>query len=284
MVTMIMNLETAKSRIPGALIERIERAEDSFKNRAKGLPKDKIAVFDLDNTLLEGDIGDAVFAQLKINEKKGPLTINNKLIPFTWEEYQELLRTKGKREAYKRVVISQAGIPLERFVEITRQVMTLKTPFLELGDVKVPVPSPNSLMKALLIYLKNLEYEIYVISASNHYSVKYVAEEFFGISGANVFGMKPSLCKDIDNSLILDSEIGGPITVGEGKAEAYRKFIGKIPPLIAAGDSTSDFQVLNLVDPQGLCIWVGKENKQYESIKQKLDHPNTAYFLNRGNE
>ncbi len=281
---MIMNLEQAKSQVPGALMERIKRVEDSFKNRAKDLSKDKIAVFDLDNTLLEGDIGDAVFAQLKINEKKEPLTIDNKLIPFTWEEYQELMRIKGKREAYKRVVISQAGIPLERFVEITRQVMALKTPFLELGDVKVPVPSPNSLMKALLVYLKNLEYKIYVISASNHYSVQYVAEEFFGISGTNVFGMKPILWEDKNNGLILGDKIDGPITVGEGKAEAYRQFIGTIPLLIAAGDSTTDFQVLNLVDPRGLCIWVGKKNKQYESIKQKLDHPDTAFFLYRKNK
>lgn len=281
---MIMNLEQAKSQIPGALMERIKRVEDSFKNRAKDLPNDKIAVFDLDNTLLEGDIGDAVFAQLKINEKKEPLPIDNKSIPFTWEDYQELLRTKGKREAYKRVVISQAGIPLERFVEITRQVMTLETPFIEMGDVKVPVPSPNLLMKALLVYLKNMAYKIYVISASNHYSVKYVAEEFFGISGANVFGMKPILWEDKNNVLILGDKIDGPITVGEGKAEAYRKFIGIIPPLLAAGDSTTDFQVLNLVDPRGLCIWVGADDKQYESIKQKLDYPNTAFFLYRKNK
>jgi phosphoserine phosphatase len=279
-----LNVEQAKSQIPETLMERIKRVEDSFKNRAKDLSNDKIAVFDLDNTLLEGDIGEAVFSQLKINEKKEPLTIDNKSIPFTWEDYQELLRTKGKREAYKQVVISLAGIPLDRFVESTRQVMALKIPFLELGDVKVPVPSPNSLMKALLIYLKNLAYKIYVISASNHYSVKYVAEEFFGIPGANVFGMKPSLFEDRDNGLILGSEIDGPITVGEGKAEAYRQLIGTIPPLIAAGDSTTDFQMLNLIDPQGLCIWVGADDKQYESIKQKLDHPDTAYFLYRENK
>jgi phosphoserine phosphatase len=279
-----LSVEQVKLQIPGALLDQIKRVENSFKFRAKDLSNDKIAVFDLDNTLLEGDIGDAVFAHLKINEKKESLTIDNKSIPFTWEEYQELLRTKGKKEAYQQVVISQAGIPLERFVEITRQVMALETPFLELGDVKVPVPSPNLLMKALLVFLKTLDYKIYVISASNHYSVQYVAEEFFGIPGVNVFGMKPILWEDKTNGLILGNKIDGPITVGEGKAEAYREFIGTIPPLIAAGDSTTDFQVLNLVDPRGLCIWVGADDKQYESIKQKLAHPNTAYFLYRENK
>lgn len=276
-----MTVEQAKSQIPEPLMERIKKVEESFMGPMKDLSKDKIAVFDLDNTLLEGDIGDAVFAQLKINEKKQPLTIDNQLIPFTWAEYQELMRTKGKKEAYQRVVISQAGIPLKRFVEITRQVMALETPFLELGDVKVPLPSPNSLMKTLLVFLKRLGYKIYVISASNHYSVQYVAEEFFGIPAENVFGMKPILWEDRENVLILGNKIDGPITVGEGKAEAYRQFIGTVPPLLTAGDSTTDFQVLNLVDPHGLCIWVGNEKKQYESIKQQLDHPNTAYFLYR---
>ncbi len=276
-----MNVEQAKSQIPDTLMERIKKIEESFMSPMKDLSKYKIAVFDLDNTLLEGDIGDAVFAQLKINEKKQPLTIDNQLIPFTWAEYQELMRTKGKKEAYQRLVISQAGIPLKRIIEITRQVMALETPFLELGDVKVPVPSPNSLMKVLLVFLKRLDYEIYVISASNHYSVQCVAEEFFGIPAANVFGMKPILWEDKDKGFILGNKIDGPITVGEGKAEAYRQLIGTVSPLLTAGDSTTDFQVLNLVDPQGLCIWVGNDEKKYNSIQQQLDHPNTAYFLYR---
>ena len=282
MKTMNMNVEQAKSQIPGTLMERIKTVEESFKSRAKDRSKHKIAVFDLDNTLLEGDIGDAVFARLKINEKKQPLTIDNQLIPFTWAEYQELMRTKGKKEAYQRVVISQAGIPLKRFIEVTQHVMALETPFLQLGDVKIPIPSPNALMEDLLVVLKSLEYKIYVISASNHYSVQYAAEAFFGIPAANVFGMKPILWEDRDYGLILGNKIDGPLTVGEGKAEAYRQLIGTIPPLLTAGDSTTDFQVLNLVDPHGLCIWVGNEKKQYESIKQQLAHPNTAYFLYRG--
>jgi phosphoserine phosphatase len=266
-----MNLEQAKSLIPADLRERM--VTDGNKT--------KIAVFDLDNTLLEGDIGDAVLVRLKQMEKTGRVTIDDKIIPLTWEQYIDLIKTKGKWTAYKRVVTSQAGIPLERFIEITREVMAMEEDYLELDDVKVPVPRPNELMKALVFYLKSLDYKVYVISASNHYSVQYTAETFFDIPAANIFGMKPTLRQDTQYGKVLGSEIDGPVTVGEGKAETYRKYVGMVPPLLTAGDSTTDFEVLNLVDPRGICIWVRDDEKQYESIKQKLDYPSTAYFLYR---
>ena len=266
-----MNMEQAKSLLPTDLRERI----------VKDNSKTKIAVFDLDNTLLEGDIGDAVLLRLKQLEKKERVTITNKIIPLAWQQYMDMIETKGKWTAYKRVVTSQAGIPLDKFLGITRDVMAMKEDYLELAGVKVPVPRPNKLMKALVLYLQSLDYQIYVISASNHYSVVYVAETFFNIPAANIFGMKPTLRQDEKHGTVLGNKIDGPVTVGEGKAETYRRYVGTIPPLLTAGDSTTDFEVLNLVDPQGLCIWVRDDEKQYEGIKQKLNHPSTAYFLYR---
>ena len=57
-----------KAEIPKALISKIDAIETFVRNRESGEPKDKIAVFDLDNTLLIGDIGDAVFAQLLLDK------------------------------------------------------------------------------------------------------------------------------------------------------------------------------------------------------------------------
>lgn len=271
-----MNLEEIKSGIPAALLERIDSIECNVSG-ANG----KIAVFDLDNTLLEGDVGDAVFVQLKIEEKKAPLKVNGEEIPLTWQEYVGLLREKGKEVAYRRVITALAGTPVKTVEEITKKVMSLETPFLEAEDVKVPVPRPNKIMVALVEYLRSLDYDIYVISASNHYSVLYVAGECFGIPASNVHGMKPVVVDYNGKQKVFGGEIEEPVTVVEGKAQAYREMVGDTPPLISAGDSPTDIRVLNLVDPQGICIWVGKEQEPFNRIKEELDHPDTAFFLVR---
>lgn len=276
-----INLEQVKSLIPGDLIKRIDAIELVIKEppRQSG---GKIAAFDLDNTLLEGDIGEAVFTQLKIDEKKHPVTVTKTMIPFTWPECREMMETKGKKEAYTKMVTAMAGIPAKIVIETTRRVMALSIPFLEVEGVKVPVPRPNIVMQALVGYLKVLGYTVYIISATNSYSVRYMAEEYFDIPATQVIGMRPTVIHEADNGGILGDEIDGPITVGEGKVEAYYRFIGVVPPLITAGDSTSDIQVLGLTSSQGLCIWAGDDEQEYESIKNLLPHPHTAYFLRRG--
>ncbi len=267
----------SQARIPEPLLERIHRIE-----RAVTDPRQpKIAAFDLDNTLLIGDIGDAVLVQLKIDEKTTPLSVDKTPIPLTWKEYEFLIREKGKKVAYKEAVTAAAGIPLETFIQTTRRVMATDSPELVLPDedVKVPVPRPNPIMQALVKHLEKLDYRIFVVSASNHYSVCDVAETYFGIPGKNVFGMKPTLIKNPQHGLLIGDGIDGPITVSEGKVEAYRLLAGNVPPLLTAGDSTTDFEILNLVDQKGLCIWVGDNNETYETIRQRLAYTDTAYFF-----
>jgi phosphoserine phosphatase len=152
---------------------------------------------------------------------------------------------------------------------------------LETDGERIVVPRPNKMMQALVNYLNQLEYEIYVISASNQYSVVYIAKTFFGIPESHVFGMKPTTHKNQQGTEVLGNEIEEPGTVGEGKALTYWKFIGHIPPLITAGDSTTDLPILKLTHHLGLCIWVGKDKKVYEHIKKECNHPQTTFFLFR---
>jgi phosphoserine phosphatase len=276
-----MNSAQAKKQIPDNLLHRIDQVEEWYRQRLKDEVSNKIALFDLDNTLLVGDCGDAVFAQLKINEQKKPLTIDHNLIPFTWTGYQETLKTKGKLEAYSRVVKCMAGIPLETLLETGHQVMHSNLDYLELEGVKVPVPFPHPVMQSLLTYLKSLDYTIYIISATNQYTVRAVAKEFFGIPGANVFGIVPTVQVDPGYGKILGNDIVGPVTVVEGKVEVYREYIGTTAPLISGGDSTTDLPMLNLTHPQGLIIWVGEEEKQFAAIKANFLHPGNLHFFKR---
>jgi len=276
-----------KSQIPGDLVKRIDHLEEDFNNRPKDKAGNKIATFDLDNTLLEEDVGEAVFFQLQIDEKKAPLTIDQKRIPFTWGDYQALLEEDKKMEAYTRAVTAMAGIPIETITDTTRRVMESNDRFLELAGSRVPLPSPNPVMQALVDYLKSLAYEIYIISASNHFSVRYVARVYFGIQEPLVFGMK-SRVTDIKHPIsgkkvtVLKDQLIEPVTVGEGKAGTYKMFIGSVQPLITAGDSTTDIQVFNLSDRDGLIIWVGKDDKKLAWVKEQVTHPENVYFLKRG--
>ena len=280
---MSLNREHVEKQIPQDLLKRIEQVEEWFKNQSEQEFPKKIALFDLDNTLLVGDCGDALFAQLKIDEQENnkPLTIDNRMIPFSWWEYQEVLKTQGKVAAYSQVIQCMAGLPLETLLETSRRVMNSPLEYLEIEGVKIPVPYPHPRMQALLVYLKSLGYEIYIISATNQYTVRYVAKEYFGVPETNTFGMVPSVQNDPQYGKIIGDEIEGPVTVVEGKVEVYKNNIGSVPPLISGGDSTTDIMMLNLTDPNGLIIWVGEDSKELEEIKKEVTHPEILHFFNQ---
>ena len=281
--TININDEQAKKQIPGELLQRIEQVENWYNNRSKQEFDRKIALFDLDNTLLVGDCGDALFAQLKINEqqKNKPLTIHEKMIPFNWTEYRETLKTKGKVEAYSKVITCMAGLPIKTLLETSRQVMQSDLEYLELEGVKIPVPYPYPPMQAMLLLLRSMGCEIYVISATNQYTVRYVAKKYFDIPESHVFGMLPTLVNDPQHGEIIGDEIDGPVTVVEGKVEVYKKNIGSTPPIISGGDSTTDIKMLNLTSPNGLIIWVGEDENKLVSITRDITHPGIVYFLKR---
>lgn len=261
-------LKLKKSEIPKVLLTKIEALEK--------FTREKIAVFDLDNTLLIGDIGDAVFAQLLLD--KMPMS-------FTWRAYRELIKAKRKREAYERVVTAMSGIPVDTLIETTRRVMNCGLAVLKPEDAEVPVPLPHPGMQKLLKLLESYGYKIYVISATNQYSVRLVAREFFNLPESRVFGIKPVVRKKQDpkkgNIIVLGETLEPPVTIGEGKAELYEKNIGSTPPLVAAGDSITDIPMLNLTGVPGLIIWVGTDKKKYESIKGRIERPENLYFFRR---
>lgn len=269
-------MEMEKPKIPEGLVRRIEALENNIKSRGKGEIAEKIAVFDLDNTLLIGDIGDAVFAQLLLD--KFPM-------PFTWQQYRDLIREKKKKEAYERVVTTMAGITVDKLIETTRRIMYSDLSFLKLAEAEVPVPVPHPVMAALLELLKYLEYKIFVISATNQYSVRFVAREFFNLPAERVFGINPVVEKKVDpggeDILLLGDTLQQPVTVAQGKADLYRKYIGTKPPFIAAGDSESDIPMLNLVENPGLVLWVGIDDKKYAIIQGRVKHPGNLYYFRR---
>jgi phosphoserine phosphatase len=271
---------TAKERIPCDLLVRIEAVENRFKNRS-GRTGKKVAAFDMDNTLLIGDVGYAVFAQLKLDELNAPVRVDKKAIPLTWQEYNKVLRKKGKIEAYPLMARAMAGIPLEVVNETTNRVMTREEPYLIVEGEHVTVPSPHPVMQALVCFLESLGYSIYVVSATNHFTVQYVAKKFFGIPEANAMGIKLNLVEHAKYGKVLGNNVEGPLTVEEEKIDAYRQLAGPVLPVITAGDSITDIYLLNLVDPEGLVIWVYEDARTLETVERQLKYPEILYFFKR---
>ncbi|MCI0470761.1 MAG: haloacid dehalogenase-like hydrolase [Candidatus Aminicenantes bacterium] len=270
-------LKQVKSQLPETLLHKIEVLENIIKSPGNAEKiGEKIAVFDLDNTLLVGDIGDAVFAQLLLD--KIPM-------PFSWQQYRQLIEEGKKREAYERVVTAMAGISVTALIETTRRVIARRSSFLEAADMKVPAPYPHPRMQAFLRLLGFLDYKIYIISATNHYSVRFAAGKFFNLPEDHAFGIKPAVKQNSHaapgNNIILDDVLEPPVPVGDGKAALYARYISAAPPLLAAGDSETDIPMLNLTDPRGLTIWVGTDREKFESIKEKIKYPQNLFFFQR---
>jgi phosphoserine phosphatase len=273
------------TQIPEILAKRINKIKELIdQNKIK--VKRKIAVFDLDNTLLIGDIGEAVFAALKNKESEKPLTIQNKPLPFSWHEYQNQLKKNQKAAAYKKMVTAMSGLPLHTLINTTREVLKSTENCIHLEKEQIPIPVPNKMMQAVLALLKAHCYEIFIISASNHFSVQFVAREYFSLPTSAVFGIRSRLkyhqnVSSGEKIPVLTSRLEKPISVGRGKAEVYHQYIHSIPPLITAGDSETDIEMLNLTDKSGISIWVGNDQKQYEKMKKKARFSGFFFFLNQ---
>lgn len=219
--------------------------------------RDKIAVFDLDGTLLVGDIGDAVFAQL-ISEEKLP--------PESWTEYQELLSSDYSAGCQFAVRV-MANLTTGQVIQATRQVIGSDEPWVTVPgtSVKAPVPTPDLRMQSLIGRLKEEGYDIYVVTATNVWTARQAVSAFFGLPEEHVLGMRAKTLTNRGGGEIT-SELQEPITVGEGKVLALKERIGNGHPLIAAGNSASDYALLRFVRAGGLVIWVGEDDARVRDL------------------
>jgi len=250
--------------IPVHLKYQIELLENRLK--AFGPDQVKIALFDLDNTMLIGDIGEAVFARLLADG--APLKC-------TWEEYQSFLRC-DVTAAYRLAVESMAGLTIRKVEEATLKVLIQSSHDIKIGNASVPIPKPHPGMQRLISLLKKLKYSIYVISASNQISVRIAAEEFFGISPECSFGIESkTLNKCLSATLVK------PFPISSGKVEVYHKYVSSLAPLITATDSLLDEPMLRLTDPTGLSLWVGKNRSEFKLMKERFRQPQRFCFIQR---
>jgi phosphoserine phosphatase len=213
----------------------------------------KVAVFDLDNTLIVGDIGEAVYAQL---------TADGVPMSMTPDIYQVLLEIERSR-AYEESVRAMEALSIETIIEATHKVMCSNEESMVLGGECIPVPRPNMMMKDLVRLLRFLDFTIYIISASNDVSVKIIASEWFGVPVANAWGIK-----SIMQNGKFTSDLQQPVPIGEGKVALYHQNTNGVLPAIVATDSMMDLPLLQMCDPHGMAFLVGASEELICAAKE----------------
>jgi phosphoserine phosphatase len=240
--------------LPIEIIESVLQMYRRYEENSAGIGN-KIAVFDLDNTLIVGDIGEAVYAQL---------TADGVPMSVTLDIYRVLLEIDRNR-AYEESVRAMENLSLETVVEATRKVMRSNEESLEFGGERIPVPRPNMMMKELVRLLRFLDFTTYVISASNDVSVKIIASEWFGIPVANAWGIKSVMQHER-----FTDDLHRPVPVGEGKVVLYHLNTNGVPPAIVATDSILDLPLLQLCDPHGMAFLVGENEELIRAAKETM--------------
>lgn len=234
----------------------------------KGRPRNEVrrAVFDLDQTLLRGDIGEAVHARLLLDREP---------VRLSWQEYRTMV-AKDAPSAYLAAADALRGLPVEVVMQATFKLLSTQTRELVIERSLVPVPRPHPVMQAVVALLHNLGYAVHVITASHQIPARIVVAEFFGIPEERVHGVRSAM----DGERLSDRLLP-PYPIGAGKCEVYRTFVGTDAPLIAGGDSALDLPMLGLTDNEGLVIWVGEDRLRFELMKGRLGGRRSFAFVHR---
>lgn len=229
-------------KIPKEILEKI--------NQLNLTPK-SYAAFDLDNTLLIDDIGEAVFATL----------LKQKYITcFKWADYMALLE-QNREEAYRRVINVMAGLTLKKLKKITQEVINSEEDFIEVEGFKIPIPKPNPIMQSIISLLKTKGVDVFVITASNKISAEIICWKYFGIPSINVFGAE--FKTNIVGKIGLKSF---DIPYGKGKVTVLLNRF-KERPLITGGDGTWDKFLLDYTKTNGIRLWLGKDKDEFKEMK-----------------
>ena len=238
------------------LIQRLLDQEQRFGESHLG-GKNRIGLFDLDNTLLVGDIGDAVFAQL---------LLDGFALPLSWKEYRSMCK-ENPGFAYVEVVKALEGISTEYIIRISKRLLLSDQEYLYCEGEPVRIPKSHPLMLEVVHLLRDWHYLLFVVSASNDISAKVAGSVLFDIPINNIAGIKPKLSGNKITNAVLD-----PVPVGVGKVAQYRLMCGDNMPMIVATDSMLDLPILQICDPDGTAIIVGDNEELYTNAREELSH------------
>ncbi len=255
-------IEKILTKLPAELAGAISM----ILNRMQSEPlKASVAAFDLDWTLLNGDVAESAYLHL--------LSIGHRF-PMTWQDYINMLDEGKCGEAFVGMVESMAGLNVRSLYNSCDYAINHPDSIIryEIGTeiIELPAPSINRTMYELIAILKLAGFRITVISASPHYAVRYVTTKYFGLNPQYCYGIRVALDVDDNYNEFLASEVIPPVTWGVGKTEVLRKIAGDLPIMLVAGDSEGDVPMMNMLADDGLAIIRQSPMTNIEGISEQL--------------
>lgn len=248
---MLTKMTAMKNNIPGHLVKKIQELS---------LVKNQYAAFDLDNTLLVGDIGEAVFALLVKRRQ-----VKN----FGWNDYANLIKTDRER-AYVKVIEVMGDLELSTIETLTHEIVHSPVDVIELEGCHIPLPKPHLLMQAIVSLLNSSGIDVNVVTASNSVSAKIICREYFGLTASHVFGADMDVGEH--NRIKINHT---PIPYGKEKVNVLqRAFTHK--PVVTGGDALWDRYLLSYTTANGMRLWTGKTD-DYHELKEKY-YPNLEFY------
>jgi len=186
-----------------------------------GRSQPKVAVFDADGTLWDGDIGEAFLRWLIAARKLKNVDYYRDL----YAEYEAMVEEDRVR-AYSHATQLMAGLPLAEVQAWSAQ-------------YAYSWPNYRPAMRELAVGLRGEGVETWIVSASNHWTVNEAGPRA---------GIPRDCCLGIQTEVVdrvLTDRLVLPITCSQGKVDAVRKHICS-KPLLVFGDSMGDFEMLCL--------------------------------------
>jgi phosphoserine phosphatase len=295
---------------------KIKTRLEEFLCHAQG---GEVAVFDLDNTCVLHDTGEAVFyAMAKEGLFDVEALLDQHLIWRPFSKHRSIPNPRSalvrymqdpstRREAAFSMILAYhnmidiAGPPTAYFW--AAQLLLGKTPdevralshrviekelrrplgteFLKTKSKQQPLKIDKGLrpyppMVKLIHRMQQAGFEIWIISATNRWTVEAYARKFLSVPPERIVGITPL----VENGRITSKpDPSVPITGGPGKVAAIQRFIRKIP-VFAAGDSVGDFEMLSMATTLRLFIDKGDPSLR-KRIQQRRDQGETQWLIQR---
>jgi len=179
--------------------------------------------------------------------------------------YRLLVRCAGKQVAYPWATYLLAGKTEDRVRQLSREVLRdemdadLDRSFLSGGACDERVIEvhhglrPYQAMNRLVQDVQAVGIQPWIVTASNRWTAEVYAEMVLELPREQVIGMSARIQ---DGRILGEPDPHQPITFGDGKVEAIRRLIGKIP-VLAAGDSLNQCDMMCLASGLRLVIHKG---------------------------
>ncbi len=230
------------------IIRRILAEVDGKISKLKGKPL--FAVFDFDNSCVENDVADAVFAHLCRNNLLKDATLLGKkkyekgeYHRLVFRHYYETLRRGDMKKAYifcaKAIISGFSGKEIKKITEEAIAFEGKKIGKSRLYGVNISrgIRARNK-VKKLMNGLRGRGIAIWIITSSPQI-VAETAVKRYGFPGKAI-GLKSEAKKGI-----FTAKIKKPYSIIEGKTACIRKFISSNnKPVLALGDSMNDLSML----------------------------------------